>query len=69
MKNIAIQLVKTYNELNNTLHIMQKDKNVTPIVFNKILDTRTNIHSIIMTSLNNLNYKETREILNKIIRK
>ena len=65
MEKISIQLVKTYNELNKTLHFMQKDKSVTPEVFNKILDTRTNVTNIIMS----LNTKETKKILNQIIKK
>ena len=69
MKIIAKQLVKTYNKLNDDLHLMQKDKTVTPEVFNKILDTRTNIYDILINSLDGLSHDEITKTLNLIKRK
>jgi hypothetical protein len=69
MQNISKELIKTYNELSETIKIMRDDKGVTPTIFSKILDTRSSIHNIIMNSLDNLNSKETKKILNQIIRK
>lgn len=68
MKIMAKKLVKTYNELNKTLYIMQKDKGVTPLIFSKVLDTRQNIHEIILDSVDGLNSDEMKKILNKIKR-
>ncbi len=68
MKIISKKLVKTYNKLNDTLHIMQKDKGVSPEIFNKVLDTRTNIHDILINSLDVLPHNDKTKILNKIKR-
>ena len=64
--NKSIQLVQTYIELNDTLNLMQKDTGVTPLIFNKVLDTRSNIHSMIIDSLSGLNSKDTHSILNQL---
>ena len=66
MKIISKQLIKTYKELDKTLDLMQKDKGVSPFVFRKILNTRSNIHNIIINSLGDLNSKEALKILNLI---
>tara|TARA_R110002074_G_scaffold257002_4_gene429468 strand:- start:152 stop:361 length:210 start_codon:yes stop_codon:yes gene_type:complete len=66
MKIISKQLIKTYKELDKTLDLMQKDKGVSPFVFRKILNIRSNIHNIIINSLGDLNSKEALKILNLI---
>tara|TARA_B100001093_G_C26212325_1_gene752573 strand:+ start:356 stop:565 length:210 start_codon:yes stop_codon:yes gene_type:complete len=69
MKITSIQLVKTYNSLDKTLYLMQKDKGVSPFIFNKILDTRTEILDILINSLDGLSHDEITKTLNLIKRK
>jgi hypothetical protein len=66
MNKTSKQLIKTYKELDKTLDLMQKEKGVTPFIFNKVLNTRSSIHTMIIDSLDNLNYNDITKTLNKI---
>ena len=66
MNKTSKQLIKTYKELDKTLDLMQKEKGVTPFIFNKVLNTRSSIHNMIIDSLDDLNYNDITKTLNKI---